>query len=524
MKKIRIGKDISVRWPILTNGEAESLDGRDLKLFIKSQYNVAKEIKFSTEQNIVLFTFPGTEQQMLGTYKLTLWENYGKRGQTAVDCCEAFQLVSCTCQEASDCGGLTPEEVPLEPSCLEVGVGNFGSSVTVVQELGKSTTAVMSQDAVTRELKQTQQDMAADTDAALQDARKYADSLDATVRKDARESIAQSLTDAKEYTNDRETAIRADMDTENADVRALIASRVGLPEFNTQDYTLTFTAQNGATVIVDLPLETMGLDYDAETKEMIYTAADGSKRRISLADFVDIYVGSVGSEIQITVDTGNVIRATLLNGTVSWDKLAGAVQQKINNKVDKVPGKGLSSEDFTTAEKEKLAIINVESDLVPAVGTTGQVLTKIPGGSAWQDAPGGGALPFKVVTLDFNRENFYSLTDEQASELDEAGMLVIVNSLYNSGAAVGLLKRPLVLFPSFYAYTDNGKTVKNFFSFGENNGPAWLRAQYGYSQNKMVLSIEKFSSAASLADAVTVEEPGIAPADLTPADEPGTIE
>lgn len=72
MRKIRKGKDISVRWPILTNGEPLSLDGRDLTLFIKSQYNVAKQLDFSTEDNVVVFTFAGTEQQMLGTYKLTL--------------------------------------------------------------------------------------------------------------------------------------------------------------------------------------------------------------------------------------------------------------------------------------------------------------------------------------------------------------------------------------------------------------------------------------------------------------------
>lgn len=124
MKKIRIGKDISVRWPILTNGTPESLDGRALKLFIKSQYNVAQELDFTTEDNVVVFTFPGTAQQMLGTYKLTLWENYGKDGQTAVDCCEAFTLVPCTCEETPGDEGLTTETVDLASSSIEVGIGS----------------------------------------------------------------------------------------------------------------------------------------------------------------------------------------------------------------------------------------------------------------------------------------------------------------------------------------------------------------------------------------------------------------
>ncbi|MCM1216497.1 MAG: hypothetical protein NC209_03795 [Alistipes sp.] len=150
MRKIRIGKDISIRWPILTNGAPESLDGRDLKLFIKSQYNVAQEIvAFTTEENVLAFTFPGTEQQMLGTYKLTLWENYGKPGQTAVDCCEAFQLVPCTCKEESGDEGLITETIALESSSIEVGIGGE-LSADIVQEPGESTTAVMSQDAVTK--------------------------------------------------------------------------------------------------------------------------------------------------------------------------------------------------------------------------------------------------------------------------------------------------------------------------------------------------------------------------------------
>lgn len=482
MKKIRIGKDISVRWPILTNGEAQSLDGRDLKLFIKSQYNVAKEIAFSTEDNIVFFTYPGTEQQMLGIYKLTLWENYGKRGQTAVDCCEAFQLVSCTCKEEPDCGGFTPEEVALEPSTIEVGIGGAGgSAVKVVQELGTSTTDVMSQDAVTRELRQMRQDIEADTDAALQD--------------------------AKEYTNDRETAIRTDMATENTDVRALIASRIGLPEFNAQDYTLTFTTQNGATVVIDLPLETMGLDYDAETKEMIYTAADGSKRHIPLVDFVDIYVGSIGPEIQVMVDSGNVIRATLLESSVSWEKLTSPLQQKIDSKVDKIPGKGLSTEDFTTSEKEKLAIIDVDRDLVPAGGTTGQVLTKTSDGAAWQDAAGGGELPFKVATIDFQGGRKTTLSDAEIAALDTASMLVVKNSIYNNGGLQNGVDYPLVLSRS-YQYANN-------FYLWDNGPYPIFYADYQRANKRIIIDSEKLPAATLAMDDADGQAGDLGPADTS---------
>ena len=34
MKRIRIGKDIEIHWPILTNGQQVALEGRDLRLFV----------------------------------------------------------------------------------------------------------------------------------------------------------------------------------------------------------------------------------------------------------------------------------------------------------------------------------------------------------------------------------------------------------------------------------------------------------------------------------------------------------
>lgn len=115
MRKIRIGKDIAIRWSIKTNGQTVSLAGRDLKLEIIDYYNKSMNIPFSIEGNVLLFVFYGKEQKKLGVYKLTLWENFGKVGQTVVDACEAFELVPCTCQEnEEDCEyGLQSEEICL---------------------------------------------------------------------------------------------------------------------------------------------------------------------------------------------------------------------------------------------------------------------------------------------------------------------------------------------------------------------------------------------------------------------------
>lgn len=578
MKKIRKGKDIAVRWPILTNGEPESLEGLDLTLFVKSQYNVKQEMPFEIDGNIVQFVFHGKDQTILGSYKLSLYKNYGKEGQNVIDYCDAFSLVSCTCKEGDD-DGLSEETVELEPSELSIvlfgglgvpaggkkgdvltkfsdAVNDFGwkkpegssavgtTPVEIVQEPGNSETAVMSQGAVTREISSTNiavvkqmteytdrelnalsrtigneyvnvvkrvckaEDEIANQKLQITDLREsdtttiaevdrlskavsnlqnsegvadtyYIDlsSEDYTVQslqvvealdagrnigialkvdnaqlryvvevkqssdglfyqlftstfqekgnngiKELRQtrykliresgviasspyiplsgvasaelveqSIAgeqaqritgdgQTLSAANAYTDTMGSDVRTDMtagdnavlaaakgytteqvtehnasETAHADLRELLATCVGIPKFDDRNYTLTFTANNGAEIIVDFPLETMGLDYDAATKEMIYTNSDGSKRRISLSEFVDVYVGSIGSEIQISIDAGNVIRATLIDGSIDWSKLSLTLKSQIDGKVDKVAGKGLSTEDFTTAEKSKLA-------------------------------------------------------------------------------------------------------------------------------------------------------------------------
>lgn len=121
MKRVRIGKDLKARWTILTNGESVSLHGRDLRLEVVNRFG-RKEWEYTIEdENVVVFTLPGRVQRYLGEYTFTLWENYGKAGQTAVDSCGGIELVPTTCMEGGDSGTDT-EPVELETSVLELGV------------------------------------------------------------------------------------------------------------------------------------------------------------------------------------------------------------------------------------------------------------------------------------------------------------------------------------------------------------------------------------------------------------------
>lgn len=120
MKKIRIGKDIIVKWNILTNGEPISLEGRDLYLELIDPLKFCKKIDFNVNVNEISFILSGTEQKRTGTYSLTLWENYGIQGQTAVDCCEAFALVDKTCNEEGFDKCLKTETVQLDTANIDV--------------------------------------------------------------------------------------------------------------------------------------------------------------------------------------------------------------------------------------------------------------------------------------------------------------------------------------------------------------------------------------------------------------------
>ncbi|WP_346702192.1 hypothetical protein [uncultured Alistipes sp.] len=123
MNSYRIGKTLKVRWPILTNGQPDPLDGRDLTLEISSGNRVRTTLSFVADGNVAVFYYQGRDQRFTGTYTITMWENYAKEGQTVVDRCDAFALVPSSCEEtrttASDIG---EGELEIEPTELEIGV------------------------------------------------------------------------------------------------------------------------------------------------------------------------------------------------------------------------------------------------------------------------------------------------------------------------------------------------------------------------------------------------------------------
>lgn len=129
MKHIRIGKDISIRWEINTDGAAIPLEGRDLTLEMKSPIGKVISIPYRVDGNVLTMTYYGYEQTVVGEYSLTLWENKGKPGQNVVDAIRAFKLVRTSPEEEDFIGGdLQVESVDLGTANLEILSGGGAST------------------------------------------------------------------------------------------------------------------------------------------------------------------------------------------------------------------------------------------------------------------------------------------------------------------------------------------------------------------------------------------------------------
>ncbi|MBM6865899.1 hypothetical protein H6A66_12055 [Bacteroides caecigallinarum] len=103
MRKIRIGKELEMRWALFDTENAPlDLSGKELTLFLITPVMSRIGLGFAVSGNIVSASFKGTEQRIPGMYGLTLWINKGKEGQNVVDCCKAFELVPWTCMEGGD--------------------------------------------------------------------------------------------------------------------------------------------------------------------------------------------------------------------------------------------------------------------------------------------------------------------------------------------------------------------------------------------------------------------------------------
>lgn len=136
MESIRIGNDINIEWTIFRDGEPESLDGKDISVFMTNGYRKVVVEDLHIRDNVIQFTYLGKDQEHNGVYTLTLIENKGQEGMYTVDACDAFRIVprSCVVDGGAGCGNIKVDTVRLTGD-IKVPVAGSASGTSDYNEL-----------------------------------------------------------------------------------------------------------------------------------------------------------------------------------------------------------------------------------------------------------------------------------------------------------------------------------------------------------------------------------------------------
>lgn len=102
MRKIRIGNDIRVSWEVKTNGEAVSLEGRTIKLYVRSAYQKQEITDFTVSGCVISFIYPASMQRSTGARALVLNDATEGAAEKTICADQAFTLVAHTCEESDD--------------------------------------------------------------------------------------------------------------------------------------------------------------------------------------------------------------------------------------------------------------------------------------------------------------------------------------------------------------------------------------------------------------------------------------
>jgi hypothetical protein len=135
----------------------------------------------------------------------------------------------------------------------------------------------------------------------------------------------------------------ADLNTHNTsnashtDIRTLVNNLDFVKSVSKNDVNgdVTFTFRDNSTLTMNIFVANLAkdIDYDSDTKEIVITKQNGDVIRISVVDLIDVYLGSNGTHIQVTIGPNNTINAVLKAGTVTANELSQALLELINSKV-----------------------------------------------------------------------------------------------------------------------------------------------------------------------------------------------
>ena len=212
-------------------------------------------------------------------------------------------------------------------------------------------------------------DMTAGDAATLASAKAFTTEREGVLRKEQQDGDAATLQAAKDHTAARETAIRKDMTDGDASTltqaKAFTTEREGVLRKEQQDGdAATLNAAKGHTNDREAAVRKDFAAADASTLQAAkdHTAARETAIRsdmtsgnaatlASAKEYIDKAVEQILNGSPEALDTLKELADALGNDP----NFAATVTKQLGQKVDKVTGKGLSTEDYTTAEKQKLA-------------------------------------------------------------------------------------------------------------------------------------------------------------------------
>lgn len=186
-----------------------------------------------------------------------------------------------------------------------------------------------------------------------------------------------TIEQAIEDTGDITTLIQQHNTAEDAHTELLAGMITNIQLSESKDGVFTITKKDGSSYTIDTMLEKVvaNFDYNEETGNLVLTLDDGTTKEVSLARFIDTYIGTQegdsGVQVRVTIDSATKkISATIENGVITEAMLGTELAAKINNKIDKVEGKGLSTNDYDDAAVAKLAGIaeNANNYVLPTAG------------------------------------------------------------------------------------------------------------------------------------------------------------
>lgn len=111
---------------------------------------------------------------------------------------------------------------------------------------------------------------------------------------------------------------------------------------------------------------TAGKDYYVNNTGktfLVLTAEDGTKQYLDVSKLLNIYTGSTGSEITVTVGADNKIGASVNAGSIAEEKLTSAVQTKLNQKATTTDlGRVIVGNGIAVDANGKISTSNVQSN------------------------------------------------------------------------------------------------------------------------------------------------------------------